>query len=114
MLFADISFLTIVDEIGPFLTSLSFFIQLMFQSIYGPICKHLLFLSESLTIFNFKDRFKQNKVANQKASKNPKSLKKNKIKIALQKIHSNSFFQFFPQMFTYHPVESTQHQLNKN
>ena len=35
-----------VHEIGPFMPSSSVFIQLMFRSICGPICKHLLFLSE--------------------------------------------------------------------
>ena len=35
-----------VHEIEPFMLSLSVFIQLTFFSICGPICKHLLLLSE--------------------------------------------------------------------
>ena len=46
-------------EIGPFMPSLSFFFHLMFQSIYDPICKHLLFLSEFWIILNFRCRFNQ-------------------------------------------------------
>ena len=79
----------------------------MFRSICGPICKHFLFLSEFWIIFNFRGRFKQNKVANQQMHTNlpqiksgkPKSIKKKhwnkKMKIALQKVQSNPFFHFF-------------------
>ena len=97
-----------VHEIGPFMPSLSIFIQLMFCSICGPICKHFLFLSEIWIILNYRGPFKQYKVANQQMDTNlpwiksgkPKSIKKTpkyvetkKLKIALQKVHSNSFFQ---------------------
>ena len=49
---------SMVHKIGPFMPSLSVFIQLMFSSICGPICKHFLFLSNlELHIMNLGDYF---------------------------------------------------------
>ena len=56
------------------------------------------------------------KVGNQKASKETHNIETRKLKIPLQKVHSNSFSQvfFFKCLLTYHPVEGAQDQLNKN
>ena len=49
---------------------LTSFFKLVLHAIYGPLCKHLLFLSEFTIISNFGDIFKQYKPINQQINTN--------------------------------------------
>ena len=49
-----------------------------------------------------------------KSIKIPKTAEKKNLKVALHLLQLNSFLQNFFLTFTYHPIEGTQHQKNKN